>query len=427
MNPLDNLPPELALEQAALLRRQQIANALLQRGMAPRPTQMAGRVAVQQSPLEGVASLANIANARGIDNEVLSGMKGLSQRYRDQIEKDFNTFSGEPDRKAAVKRALISQNPQIRKLAELEFASMNKPIDKVDAGDKWILYRGETKIGEVPKSATPDAVLREGGAIERHATPSGDTLYRHNVVSAGDLMRDNTTRWQHQTVSGNTAATNATTRRGQDITAATARRGQDLDYSLGTDRLDVTRRGQDMNQVGTGFRPDGQGGAVPIPGTKQGNEAIGADVAADTKIASANEKFTRVTSTVDEALKQTKGWTSTGLSGGLLQYVPGSDAFNLARTVDTIKANIGFDALQAMREASPTGGALGQVAVQELNALQASVASLDVGQDRKQLEGNLRKVTEHYNNWKRVVDEAYKQRPRVTPMPGNGIKFLGYE
>lgn len=45
--------------------------------------------------------------------------------------------------------------------------------------------------------------------------------------------------------------------------------------------------------------------------------------------------------------------------------------------VNTIKANLGFDALQAMRDASPTGGALGQVAVQELEMLQSTVAALD--------------------------------------------------
>jgi hypothetical protein len=52
-----------------------------------------------------------------------------------------------------------------------------------------------------------------------------------------------------------------------------------------------------------------------------------------------------------------------------------------------------------MRQASPTGGALGQVAVQELNFLQATVANLDVGQSPAQLRTNLDKIKKHYNRW----------------------------
>lgn len=62
--------------------------------------------------------------------------------------------------------------------------------------------------------------------------------------------------------------------------------------------------------------------------------------------------------------------------------------------VNTVKANLGFDALQAMRDASPTGGALGQVAVQELEMLQSTVASLD--QTDANFAKNLQKIKELY-------------------------------
>jgi hypothetical protein len=47
----------------------------------------------------------------------------------------------------------------------------------------------------------------------------------------------------------------------------------------------------------------------------------------------------------------------------------------------TIKANVGFDELQAMREASPTGGALGQVSEQEIAFLQALLGDLEQSRD----------------------------------------------
>lgn len=94
---------------------------------------------------------------------------------------------------------------------------------------------------------------------------------------------------------------------------------------------------------------------------------------------------------------------SSGITGGVSKYVPGTPAYNLARDIDTIKANIGFQTLQAMREASPTGGALGQVAVQELEMLQATLGSLDVGQGPAQLKENLNNVFTHYRNWANTV------------------------
>jgi hypothetical protein len=111
---------------------------------------------------------------------------------------------------------------------------------------------------------------------------------------------------------------------------------------------------------------------------------------------------TKVIGDVQEATGLVRGMT-TGLIGKGQSFVPGTDAFNLNQRLLTIKANLGFDRLQQMRDASPTGGALGQVAVQELNALQATVGSLEIGQDRKELQKNLDKIQHHYSNWIRTT------------------------
>jgi hypothetical protein len=94
---------------------------------------------------------------------------------------------------------------------------------------------------------------------------------------------------------------------------------------------------------------------------------------------------------------------NTGLIGKGQSFVPGTDAYTLKERIATIKANLGFDRLQQMRDASPTGGALGQVAVQELQALQSSVASLDVGLPKKELDKNLSKIQSHYAAWLKAL------------------------
>ena len=87
---------------------------------------------------------------------------------------------------------------------------------------------------------------------------------------------------------------------------------------------------------------------------------------------------------------------TTGFVGGILRNVGGTQAKNLASLVSTVQSNIGFDRLDQMRQESPTGGALGQVAVQELNALQASLGNLDTSQTNDQLVRNLKRLETQY-------------------------------
>lgn len=72
---------------------------------------------------------------------------------------------------------------------------------------------------------------------------------------------------------------------------------------------------------------------------------------------------------------ETGSWPETGMFA-YLSYVPGTSAYDLSGLLQTIKANVGFDKLQEMRENSPTGGALGQVSNMELNSLQSVLGNL---------------------------------------------------
>ena len=69
-----------------------------------------------------------------------------------------------------------------------------------------------------------------------------------------------------------------------------------------------------------------------------------------------------------------------------------SDAKDTARNIETIKANVGFDKLQSMRDASKTGGALGQVSEMENRLLQSVLGSMEIDQKTPQLIENLKQV-----------------------------------
>lgn len=101
-----------------------------------------------------------------------------------------------------------------------------------------------------------------------------------------------------------------------------------------------------------------------------------------------------VNDNIDKALKLISP-LSTGY-GSMLSFLPETDARELKNTLDTIKANVGFDKLQQLRDNSPTGGALGQVSEMENRLLQATSGALDPGQS-DQLRENLQTIKDLYN------------------------------
>ena len=77
-----------------------------------------------------------------------------------------------------------------------------------------------------------------------------------------------------------------------------------------------------------------------------------------------------------------------------------SDAFrNFQAELSTLKANIAFGELTAMREASKTGGALGQVSDREGKLLQDALGALDMAQSPENVIAQLNKVRESIERW----------------------------
>ena len=105
------------------------------------------------------------------------------------------------------------------------------------------------------------------------------------------------------------------------------------------------------------------------------------------------------------------GGNTTGMFGQLLSKVGGTDANNLRAQLATIRSNIGFDKLQAMREASPTGGALGNVSEKENEYLQSVLGNVEQSQNPEQLKRNLLRLREAYLD----IVHGYGNRPTGGP------------
>tara|TARA_R110000772_G_scaffold89304_2_gene185105 strand:+ start:2613 stop:3425 length:813 start_codon:yes stop_codon:yes gene_type:complete len=107
------------------------------------------------------------------------------------------------------------------------------------------------------------------------------------------------------------------------------------------------------------------------------------------------------------------GWFETGTTGAFMRnFVPGTTAADdLVANTNTLRANLAFDALQAMRDASQTGGALGQVSEIELQLLESATANVNPeGQTHENFMRNLDIVRQAYLGKLALVDPGQAER-----------------
>ncbi|MFE3836926.1 transglycosylase SLT domain-containing protein [Pseudogemmobacter sonorensis] len=147
--------------------------------------------------------------------------------------------------------------------------------------------------------------------------------------------------------------------------------------------------------------PQGLPMAAPVPGSP----AAQAIAAANDKGAMRADQAMTSAEIVREDIGRAKEQVAnggimpvTGAAGSLLSNIGGTGAHDLQQTILTIQANVGFDRLQQMREASPTGGALGSITERELATLQAVMGSLAQSQSRDQLLYNLDRLDRIYSS-----------------------------
>lgn len=124
---------------------------------------------------------------------------------------------------------------------------------------------------------------------------------------------------------------------------------------------------------------------------------------------------------------------------GQVPDMPGSDAANVrAQLENTLRSQVGFGVLQAMRDASKTGGALGQVSNVENILLQENLAALANTQSADALREQLDKIIQYAEDAQVRLDRAFRETYSEHlqgeggdvdgPRPGDvqdGYRFLG--
>jgi len=433
----------------------------------------------QRSAVQYAGEFDELQDRRTNQRDLMAN-NALARTFNTAKLEEFQAQRQRANALAALQQSLAGK-PDDEVLAGLRGAGQ---FDAAGDFEKGMLERRKTR-GEITKDAATaektfgeaqaDALKRYRGALDYIGSPAGaqrwlqaqyaDPLLAQHMQSLGPIEKAigsipqdpaGFDQWRQRAAMGmegwlkqkleevkaaetgrHNVATEGLTKRGQDVSASTTRRGQDMTDARARETLTADAGGpaqvalaKQFGKPPAGYRWKADGSMEAVPGGPADIKA--GEIGAKTKARqeSARAQGAAVLETVREA-KELTGISTAGV-GGLIANVPATSARNLQAKLTTIKANLGFDRLQQMRDESPTGGALGQVAVQELIALQATVASLDQLQTPGELRKALEKIERHYSRWLETLGGAsggasgdFGAAP--APAAGGGFRYLGKE
>jgi hypothetical protein len=129
------------------------------------------------------------------------------------------------------------------------------------------------------------------------------------------------------------------------------------------------------------------------------------------RVESVEDDLDRLESAAKELLKHPGLSGITGLAG-TLYIVPGTDRADADAALKALKARVFVNTLQSMREASKTGGAVGNVTEGEGKKLETTLGSLERVQSYEQMQKSLRDIVDFAQKSRSRIRNSYENRWR---------------
>lgn len=311
----------------------------------------------------------NLDTGMGIDKTRMAQEDAARQRERQQVEwfgakAKAVMMEQNPAKRAAIWQNIIARHPDKASLTP-EYLDPGKGPELVaaEAGQYIDGLERQLKMAQINK-------------LNRDASGAGD------YGKAGTIVQDPRSGEFYSIQYGS---------RGEPRVTPLQIGGSSLQPAKGVDQVGDTLRDKATGRVLENIAPNLSGAErAKVVGRETGERLMGVPKA-QAAMASADAKADLVVEKIDQAIPMV-GSLTAGVGGTVLRNIPGTQARNLSEIIKTVVANSGFEELQTMRANSPTGGALGQVAVQELEMLQKTVTSLEQAQTPEQLERALREA-----------------------------------
>lgn len=109
-----------------------------------------------------------------------------------------------------------------------------------------------------------------------------------------------------------------------------------------------------------------------------------------------------------ESLENRANASTVGLIGDSLKGIAGTPSANFYADLLSVEADEAFSALQRMRDASPTGGALGSISERELDLLKSARVNLSQNQSPTQFRKNAELLRKQIEKSKKILQQTYQ-------------------
>ena len=175
-----------------------------------------------------------------------------------------------------------------------------------------------------------------------------------------------------------------------------------IDKNKPVDEIETDEPSQEVSSEKISDITQGKYSIIPIKGSDTWNE-YQADKKADKATLNLEQKYvTTLVEDIDSIIPLLEKYG--GQTGIFARMLPASKAKETFESLDSIEARIAFQALQDMRAASKTGGALGSIAVRELEMLGKTQGLLDFEFPEKTVRNLLRLKNMLINTYNNKID-----------------------
>jgi hypothetical protein len=375
-------------------RAQEFADALMARSLRPRGPEQRGPVQVTMSPWEGVAQLGEAFLARKATNYADKLAEAEQERLRAANEQLVGQLGGYKDAPRRIEDRAPMANFGQPTGAPIDLPEdMRVPTERAEKLAAAIAGMDLGTANAALSGVSLQRLLADPEAEEAYTLTPGSARYKGDRMiterpteakqpGLPEGMRMNPQTGQPEWIPGYLEA--------KERLAAAGRSSTNITYDPdGSNRYGAPPPGM--------YRPDpSKPNVAPMPGgpvelAAEKDRELALDRAGTAASDAENAKL---------AIKTAKGlvnWRTTGLVGQILGGIGGTRALDLREAIKPIQSNVAFSRLQRMREESKTGGALGQVAVKELELLMSTIQSLNADQSDDQLLQNLELVDQYYD------------------------------
>lgn len=249
------------------------------------------------------------------------------------------------------------------------------------------------------KYSKPGEVLRtQQSSLDRQATIEATRASREATLAQNALAAQN----QHEF-------------RMRGLTDAAARAEETARHNKAMEALNLQiaqlRTTASQEKPPPGYRKTTEGNLEAIPGGPADTKLTGAFNADTANLESSTAGLNRMAMSANELLNHPGLPRITGAMGAL-PNMPGSAASDAQAKLENLKSQVGFSVLQAMRDASKTGGALGNVSDAEGKRLEANLAALQNAQSYEQFTAELKKILTFTEEAKDRLRAAYNVKHR---------------